>query len=120
GSSKGTEKRRAQTSPAPWLGTTSGLVLCRRGDSPVIAVDTTTANNINADGTTISTSDAGKAHWLLGFNGLLHVPLVDNTDQANDHGAAVSDDMFNEVRGKLGKYGVRPSELAYITDINTY
>ena len=28
--------------------------------------------------------------------------------------------MFNEIRGKLGKYGVRPSELAYITDIRTY
>ena len=35
-------------------------------------------------------------------------------------GAAVSDDMFNEIRGKLGKYGVRPSELAYIMDVNTY
>ena len=28
--------------------------------------------------------------------------------------------MFNEVRGMLGRYGVRPSELAFITDINTY
>ena len=28
--------------------------------------------------------------------------------------------MFNEVRSKLGKYGVRPSELTYIMDVNTY
>ena len=73
----------------------------------------------NADGATISKSDAGKGHWLIGFDGLMHLPLVDNTGQANNHGAAVSDDMFNEIRGKLGKYGVRPSELAFVTDINT-
>lgn len=89
-------------------------------DDVLLNSDTTTTNNINADGATISSSDAGKAHWLLGFDGLLHVPLVDNTGQSNDHGAAVSADMFNEIRGKLGKYGVRPSELAFITDINTY
>ena len=40
----------------------------------------------------------------------------------NADGATVSAsvDMFNEIRGKLGKYGVRPSELAYITDVNTF
>ena len=82
--------------------------------------DTTRTNNINADGATISPTDAGKAQWLLGFDGILHLPLVDNSSQANNHQAAVSDDMFNEVRAKLGKYGVRPSEVAYICDINTY
>jgi HK97 family phage major capsid protein len=89
-------------------------------DNVLLNADTTTTNNINADGATISTGDAGKAQWLLGFDGLLHLPLADNTDQANDHSAAVSDDMYNQVRGKLGKYGVRPSELAYIMDVNTY
>ncbi len=81
-------------------------------DDVLVNGDTTTTNNINADGATISSSDAGKAQWLLGFDGLLHLPLVDNTTQANDYNAAVSDDMFNEVRAKLGKHGVRPSELA--------
>ena len=81
--------------------------------------DTTTTNNINVDGATISTTDGGRGHWLVGFDGLLHLPLVDNTTQANNHNAAVADDMFNEVRAKLGKYGVRPSELVYICDINT-
>ena len=89
-------------------------------DDVLLNGDTTTTNNINADGATISKTDAGKGHWLLGFDGLLHLPLVDNTSQANNHNAAVSDDMFNEVRGKLGKYGVRPSELAYMMDVNTY
>ena len=89
-------------------------------DDVLLNGDTTTVNNINADGATISKTDAGNGHWLLGFDGLTHLPLVDNTSQANNQGAAVSDDMFNEIRGKLGKYGVRPSELAYVMDVNTY
>ena len=89
-------------------------------DDVLLNADSTATNNINADGATLATGAAGKAQWLLGFDGLLHLPLVDNTGQANNHNAAVSDDMFNEIRGKLGKYGVRPSELAYIMDVNTY
>ena len=89
-------------------------------DDLLLNGDTTATNNINADGATISASEAGKVHWLIGFDGLIHLPLVDNTSQANNHAAAVSDDMFNEVRLKLGKYGVRPSECVFVTDINTY
>ena len=48
-------------------------------DDVVLNGDSTTAvNNINADEATISKSDVGKGHWLLGFDGLLHLPLVDN------------------------------------------
>ena len=89
-------------------------------DDVLLNGDTATTNNINADGATISKTDSGKGHWLLGFDGLIHLPLVDNTSQANNLGGAVTDDMFNEIRGKLGKYGVRPSELAYVMDVNTY
>ena len=89
-------------------------------DNVLLNGDTTLTNNINADGATISSADAGKAQWLVGFDGLLHLPLVDNTSQANNHNAAVSDDMYNELRAKLGKYSVLPSELAYIMDVNTY
>ena len=89
-------------------------------DDVLLNADTTATNNINADGATISKSDVGKGHWLLGFDGLVHLPLVDNTSQANDHDASASDSMFNEIRGKLGRYGVRPSELAYVMDVDTY
>ena len=89
-------------------------------DDVLLNGDTTATNNINADGATISAASSGKAQWLVGFDGLLHLPLVDNTKQANNHNAAVNVDMFNVVRGKLGKYGVRPSELAFIMDVNTY
>ena len=89
-------------------------------DDVLLNADTTAVNNINADTATITASDAGKGHWLIGFDGLLHLPLVDNTAQGNDHGDAPDADMYNEVRGLLGKYGVRPSELAYIVDVSTY
>ena len=89
-------------------------------DDVILNADTTTANNINADGGNIAPGTAGSGHYLIGFDGLLHLPLVDNTAMGNNHNAAVSADMFNEIRGKLGKYGARPSELAYITDVNTF
>ena len=89
-------------------------------DDVLLNGDTTTTNNINADGATIVTTDAGKGQWLLGFDGLVHLPLIDNASQAINHAGAVSDDMFNEVRAKLGKYGVRPSEVVYMTDVNTF
>jgi HK97 family phage major capsid protein len=89
-------------------------------DDITLNADTTTTNNINADGATIAATDAGKGHWLVGYDGVLHLPLVDNTGQANNHGAAVSDDMFNEIRAKLGKYGARPSQLVWVMDVNTF
>jgi HK97 family phage major capsid protein len=89
-------------------------------DDLVLNADTTATNGINSDGATIAKSDAGKGHWLLGYDGLIHLPLVDNTSQSNTHGAAPTDDMFNEIRGKLGKYGTRPSELVWVMDTSTY
>ncbi len=89
-------------------------------DDLVLNADTTVTNNINADGATIAATDAGKGHWLIGFDGLLHLPLVDNTAQAANHAGAVSEDLFNLPRVKLAKYGVRPQDCAYITDINTF
>jgi len=89
-------------------------------DDVVINADTTLANNINADGVTIAATDAGKGQWLLGFNGLIHLPLVTATGMRNAHSAAADEDMFNELRRLTKKYAVRPSENVYITDISTF
>ena len=89
-------------------------------DDIILNADRSGTNNINADGSSITASAAGKAQWLVGYDGILHLPLVDNTAQANNHNAAVSDDMFNELRAKLGKYGARPSQLAWVMDVNTF
>jgi HK97 family phage major capsid protein len=89
-------------------------------DDMLLNADTTATGNINHDGATLTTTTAGKAQYLIGFDGLVHQALVDNTDMRNNHNAAVSADMFNEIRRLMGKYGLRPSELAFITDVNTY
>ena len=89
-------------------------------DDVILNADTTVLNNINADGTTIAPTDAGKGQWLLGFNGLIHLPLISATAMANNHAGAVDTDMFNELRRFTKKYAVRPSGVVFITDISTY
>lgn len=91
-------------------------------DDIIVNGDTTDdGTNINGDGAD-SGGLSGTAEYdhFLALDGLIHIALIDNTNQNNDHNAAVSDDMFNEIRAKMDKYGVRPSELAWITDLNTY
>lgn len=89
-------------------------------DDVILCGDTSVTNGINSDGATIATTDAGKGQWLLGFDGLIHAGLIDNTAMATNHNAAASAAMFNTNRGLLGKYAVRPSECVHIMDIATY
>ena len=89
-------------------------------DDVLLNGDTTLTNNINADGATIAKTTAAKGHWLIGFDGLIHLPLIDNTAQRVDHNAAVTDDLFNKQRSKMDRFGVRPSEQAFVMDLNTF
>ena len=80
------------------------------------------ATNINADGATAGSlsGSAGLDHYLV-FDGLIHIPLVDNTNQGNMTMAPPFRTTCSmRSRAKLGKYGVRPSECAFVMDINTY
>lgn len=90
-------------------------------DDVLLNGDTTTTNNINADGVTIAKSTAGKAHWLLGFDGLIHLPLIDNTGQRKAHSSTVSAAMFNNNMIKLGRYSApgHRGDVVHISDINT-
>jgi len=70
----------------------------------------------------ISKSTAGKGHWLLGFDGLIHQAIVDNSsNQSIDKNAAVDADIYNRTLAKLGRYAVprRRGEVVFITDVNT-
>lgn len=90
-------------------------------DDILLNADTTVLNNINADGTTIATSTAGKAQWLLGFDGLIHLALVDNSaNQSTDVAGGVTADVYNAILTKLGRHAVprRRGEVVYITDVN--
>ena len=89
-------------------------------DDVLLNADTSASGNINHDGATLAASTAGKAHYLVGFNGLLHLPLADNSGMRKNFNAKPTTDMFNQLRRMLGKYGLRPSELAFITDVSTY
>jgi hypothetical protein len=90
-------------------------------DDVLLNADQTAANGINSDGVTITTATSGKAQWLLGFDGLLHLPIVDNSSQGIDHNADVTADVYNEVLSKMGKYAApkRRGEVLYISDVNT-
>lgn len=86
----------------------------------LLNADTSVTNGINSDGATISNTDAGKAQWLIGFDGLRHACLIDNTSMANSHGAAPDADMFNEARRNMGKYGANPNGIVHVMDVGTF
>jgi len=90
-------------------------------DDVILNADTTESNGINSDGAVINKSTAGKAQWLLGFDGLLHLALVDNTGQGNAHSSTVTAAMFNANQIKLAKYAApsRRGDVVHISDINT-
>ena len=89
-------------------------------DDVLLNGDTTLSNNINRDDGRVDRNAPGVAHWLVGFDGLLHLPLIDNTAQANDLNGAVSAAAYNKLLKLLGKYGVRSNESVFITDPNTF
>ena len=89
-------------------------------DDVLLNGDTSVSNNINRDSGRIGRDDPGMAQWLVGFDGLLHLPLVDNTAQANDLGGPVTAAAYNKLLKLLGKYGVRSNESVFITDPNTF
>lgn len=91
-------------------------------DDVLLNADTTVTNGINSDGATISATSAGKAHWLLGFNGLIHLPLITNTGQAIDrNGAITAADVFNAAMRRIGKYAAPQvqGDVFFIADVNT-
>lgn len=89
-------------------------------DDVLLNADTTGKNGINADGATIATSSAGKAHFLIGFDGLLHLPLVDNTGQSKSLGGGITADGYLGLLKQLGKYGVNARDTVFITDVATF
>lgn len=94
-------------------------------DDLLLNADDTVANNINNDGASLA---ASSRYLYTGGDGLLHLPLVDNTGQAVNQNAASSTAMFKNVLAKLRKYALNPSggnnqldaDVAFFTDIRTF
>lgn len=89
-------------------------------DKALVNADTTNAatGNINSD----DADPADTQYYLLGFDGLRHLFLVDNTSQGVDFGGvAPTEEKYRSVISKLGKYFAdNPKNCAWIMDVDTY
>jgi HK97 family phage major capsid protein len=85
-------------------------------DELLLNADATSGTeNINYYGATIPTS----SRFLIGFDGMLHLPLVDNTDMKSEQ-ATLSAESFVALLGLMGKYGIDPKQVVFIMDLWTY
>lgn len=95
--------------------------LVRRGgqtmDDLCVNGDTTTAatGNVNSDD---AAPTAGT--YYLAFDGIRKFFITTNTGQRNTMSAAPTSALLTTVRGLLGKYGARPSDLIFLTGVSTY
>lgn len=88
-------------------------------DKALVNADTTNAatGNINSD----DADPADTQYYLLGWDGLRHLFLVDNTSQGVDFSGAPSATNYQAVLSKLGKYyAENPANCAWIMDIDTF
>lgn len=88
-------------------------------DAFVLNADSTASatGNINLDDATPATD----AYYLSnGQDGIRHYYLVDQTGQSTDASAALTDAIWIAAHGRMGKYGVDPSQVVAITNIKTY
>jgi hypothetical protein len=90
-------------------------------DDVLLNADQTATDGINADGATITVTTAGKAQYLLGFDGLIHAALIDNTSQTTALATAPTAAMYNTNLLKLGKYAApkRRGNVVHLADVNT-
>lgn len=87
-------------------------------DNVLINADSATVNNINYDGGTPNAT----SKYMVGFPGLLKLPLVTNTAMKLDAGgAAPTLAMVRATRALLpNHYATRINDLAYLCDFSTY
>ena len=94
-------------------------------DDLLLQADSTALNSIVADGATLA---ASSRYLYGGGDGLLHLPLVDNTDQGINHAGAISATAFKNVLAKMEKYAVNPTggnnatspDVIFVSDIRTW
>lgn len=77
-------------------------------------VETAATGNVNSDN---GAPTAGS--FYLAIDGLRKFALVTNTGQVSNVAAALTTANFTTIRGLLGKYGARPSDLRIITGQST-
>ena len=94
--------------------------LVRRGaqviDDLVVSGDTETGGtgNVNSDDAAPTAGD-----FYLALNGMRKFTIVTNTGQVSNVAAALTTANFTTIRGLLGRYGARPSDLRIVTGQST-
>lgn len=108
----------------PFLRRQAAISLAHYSDALVLNGDTTNAatGNINSDD-----EDPADTLYFLGFDGLRHVGLVDNTGNSDNVGAAIDLETLRDLRGlmidraNLQDWGhpTQPNDLIYVADTVT-
>ena len=85
-------------------------------DDLIVSGDTQTAGtgNVNLDDAAPTAGD-----FFLAFNGLRKFCITTNTAQVSNVAAALTTANFTTIRGLLGRYGARPSDLRIVTGQST-
>ncbi len=85
-------------------------------DDLIVSGDTETGGtgNVNSDDTAPVAGD-----FYLQLNGMRKFALVTNTGQVSNVAAALSTTNFLTIRGLLGRYGARPSDLRIVVGQST-
>ncbi len=94
-------------------------------DDLLLQADSTVANSIVYDGASLP---ASSRYLYGGGDGLIHLPIVDNTGQAVNQNAAISTAMFKNIMAKMQKYSLNPTgannqvspEVAFVSDLRTW
>ena len=85
-------------------------------DDLIVSGDTETGGtgNVNLDDAAPTAGD-----FFLALNGMRKFAIVTNTGQVSNVAAAITTTNFNTIRGLLGRYGARPSDLRIVVGQST-
>ncbi len=94
-------------------------------DDLLLQADSTQTNSIVADGASLP---ASSRYLYGGGDGLLHLPLKDNTGQAINVNGALTATVFKNVLAKMERYALNPSggnnavspDVVFISDTRTW
>jgi HK97 family phage major capsid protein len=89
-------------------------------DEAIVNADASTGTqNINYYAASGGSNLATTSRFLLGFDGLIHLALNEASGMTVDVGTLEAAD-FVALLAKMGKYGINPKSVVFITDIWTY